>query len=146
MVILWVNIRVRPPPSWNSVFGTTWLRFSSRSRFRARVRNLVGPGPVYRSLKYLPNTGPLPASSIPSQQGSSFTSWETSFSNRQFKLLSSSNREMSIFLLLKWQLSQNVKSSRAVTHRKLGLTLLKSGYDFPHMLMIKSYLFPFYII
>ena len=27
------------------VFGTTWLRFSSRSRFRARVRNLVGPGP-----------------------------------------------------------------------------------------------------
>ena len=45
MVILWVNIRVRPPPSWNSVFGTTWLRFSSRSRFRARVRNLVGPGP-----------------------------------------------------------------------------------------------------
>ena len=45
MVILWVNIRVRPPPSWNSVFGTTWLRFSSRSRFWARVRNLVGPGP-----------------------------------------------------------------------------------------------------
>ena len=46
MVILWVNFRVRPPPSWNSVFGTTWLRFSSRSRFRARARNLVGPGPV----------------------------------------------------------------------------------------------------
>ena len=46
MVILLVNIRVRPPPSWNSVFGTTWLRFSSRSRFRARARNLVGPGPV----------------------------------------------------------------------------------------------------
>ena len=45
MVILWVNFRVRPPPSWNSVFGTTWLRFSSRSRFRARARNLVGPGP-----------------------------------------------------------------------------------------------------
>ena len=40
MVILWVNIRVRPPPSWNSVFGTTWLRFSSRSRFRARVTGL----------------------------------------------------------------------------------------------------------
>ena len=61
MVILWVNIRVRPPPSWNSVFGTTWLRFSSRSRFRARVRNLVGPGPdtiilVYRfSPKNHPN-------------------------------------------------------------------------------------------
>ena len=47
MVILWVNFRVRPPPSWNSVFGTTWLRFSSRSRFRARARNLVGPGPDY---------------------------------------------------------------------------------------------------
>ena len=45
MVILWINFRVRPPPSWNSVFGTTWLRFSSRSRFRARARNLVGPGP-----------------------------------------------------------------------------------------------------
>ena len=45
MVILWVNIRVRPPPSWNSVFGTTWLRFSSRSRFRTRARNLVGPRP-----------------------------------------------------------------------------------------------------
>ena len=48
MVILWVNIRVRPPPSWNSVFGTTWLRFSSRSWFRARARNLVGPGPDNR--------------------------------------------------------------------------------------------------
>ena len=45
MVILWVNIRVGPPPSWNSVFGTTWLRFSSRSRFRTRARNLVGPRP-----------------------------------------------------------------------------------------------------
>ena len=53
MVILWVNIRVRPPPSWNSVFGTTWLRFSSRSRFRARVRNLVGPGPVYKYCKHV---------------------------------------------------------------------------------------------
>ena len=30
MVILWVNIRVRSLPSWNPVFGTTWLRFSSR--------------------------------------------------------------------------------------------------------------------
>ena len=44
-MILWVNIRVRPPPSWNSVFGTTWLRFSSRSRFRTRARNLVRPQP-----------------------------------------------------------------------------------------------------
>ena len=24
MNILWANIRVRSPPSWNSVFGTTW--------------------------------------------------------------------------------------------------------------------------
>ena len=45
MIILWVNIRVQPLPSWNSIFGTTWLRFSSRSRFRTRARNLVGPRP-----------------------------------------------------------------------------------------------------
>ena len=44
-MILWVNIRVRPSPYWNSVFGTTWLRFSIRSRFRTRARNLVGPRP-----------------------------------------------------------------------------------------------------
>ena len=46
MVILWVNIRVRSPPSWNPVFGTMWLRFSSRLRFRTRARNPVGPRPV----------------------------------------------------------------------------------------------------
>ena len=42
-------------PSWNSVFGTTWLRFSSRSRFRNRARNLVGPRPddVTTFLSYL---------------------------------------------------------------------------------------------
>ena len=45
-MILWVNIRVRSPPSWNPVFGTTWLRFSSRPRFRTRARNPVGPQPV----------------------------------------------------------------------------------------------------
>ena len=47
MVILWVNIRVRSPPSWNSVFWTTWLRFSSQLRFRTRARNPVGPRPVH---------------------------------------------------------------------------------------------------
>ena len=46
MIILCVNIRVRSPPSWNSVFGTTWLRFSNWPRFRARTRNPVGPRPV----------------------------------------------------------------------------------------------------
>ena len=46
-MILWVNIRVRSPPSWNPVFGTTWLRFSSRLRFRTQARNPVGPWPVY---------------------------------------------------------------------------------------------------
>ena len=38
MIILWVNIWVRSPPSWNSVFGTTWPRFSRRPDF--------GPGPA----------------------------------------------------------------------------------------------------
>ena len=33
-----VNIQVRSPPSWNSVFGTMWLRFSSRPRFRTWAR------------------------------------------------------------------------------------------------------------
>ena len=47
MIILWVNIRVRLPPSWNSVFGTTWLRFSSRPRFQTRARNPVGPPPAW---------------------------------------------------------------------------------------------------
>ena len=47
MVILWVNIRVQLPPSWNPVFGATWLRFSSRLRFRTRARNPVGPRPGY---------------------------------------------------------------------------------------------------
>ena len=50
MVILWVNIWVRSPPSWNSVFGTTWLRFSSRLRFRTCTRNPVGPRPAHMSL------------------------------------------------------------------------------------------------
>ena len=49
MIILWVNIGVRLPPSWNSVFGTTWPRFSSPPRFRIRARNPVGPRPVDRS-------------------------------------------------------------------------------------------------
>ena len=40
-----VYIRVRSPPSWNSVFGTTWLRFSSRPGFRTQARNSVGPWP-----------------------------------------------------------------------------------------------------
>ena len=44
-MILWVNIQVRSPPSWNPVFGTTWLRFSSRPQFRTRARNPVGPRP-----------------------------------------------------------------------------------------------------
>ena len=43
MIILWVNIQVRPPPSWDSVFGITWLQFSSR--LRLRTRNRVGPRP-----------------------------------------------------------------------------------------------------
>ena len=47
MVILWVNIRVQLPPSWNPVFGATWLRFSSRLWFRTRARNPVGPRPGY---------------------------------------------------------------------------------------------------
>ena len=48
MMILWVNIRVRSPPSWKPVFGsTTWLRFSSRPRFRNRARNPVGARPDY---------------------------------------------------------------------------------------------------
>ena len=34
MIILWVNIQVRSPPSWNAFIGTTWLRFSSRPQFR----------------------------------------------------------------------------------------------------------------
>ena len=46
-MIFWVNIRVRSPPSWNPVFVTTWLRFSSRPRFRTRARNPVGPQPGY---------------------------------------------------------------------------------------------------
>ena len=45
MVILWVNIRIRSPPSWNPVFGTTWLRFTSWLRFRTQARNPVGPRP-----------------------------------------------------------------------------------------------------
>ena len=36
MIILWVNIRVWLPSSWNSVFGTMWLRFSSWPQFRPR--------------------------------------------------------------------------------------------------------------
>ena len=47
-----VNIRVRSPPSWNPVFGTTWLRFFSRPRFRSRARNPVGPRPVYSMYVY----------------------------------------------------------------------------------------------
>ena len=47
MVILWVNIGVRSPPSWNPFFGTTWLRFYSRLRFRTRARNPVGPRPDF---------------------------------------------------------------------------------------------------
>ena len=43
MVILWVNLRVLSPPSWNTVYGPTWLRNSSWCRFRPRVRNTVGP-------------------------------------------------------------------------------------------------------
>ena len=57
MVILWVNIQVRSPPFWNSVFGTTWLRYSSRLRFRIRSRNPVGPRPVYQVEAQL-NSGP----------------------------------------------------------------------------------------
>ena len=45
MIILWVNIWVRSPPSLNSVLGTTWSRFSNRPWFRTRVRNPVGPQP-----------------------------------------------------------------------------------------------------
>ena len=53
-IILWVNIRVRLPPSWNPVFGTTRLRFSSRPRFRTRARNPVGsrPGSFINRLRW----------------------------------------------------------------------------------------------
>ena len=53
MIILWVNIRVRSPPSWNSVFGAVWLRFSSRPRFQTRARNPVGPRPGNTQFAYL---------------------------------------------------------------------------------------------
>ena len=53
MIVVRVNIRFRSPPSWNSVFGTMWLRISSRPRFRTRARNPVGP----RRLAY-PRPGP----------------------------------------------------------------------------------------
>ena len=46
MIILWVNIWIRSPPSWNYVFRTTWPRFSSRPRFRTRARNPVGLRPI----------------------------------------------------------------------------------------------------
>ena len=49
MIILWVNIRVQSPPSLNSVFGTTWLRFSSGPQFQTRARNPVGPQPDYHA-------------------------------------------------------------------------------------------------
>ena len=45
MIIVWVNIRVRSPPSWNPVFRTMWLRFSSRPWFRSQARNPVEPRP-----------------------------------------------------------------------------------------------------
>ena len=48
MIILWVNIQIRLPPPWNFVFGTTWLRISSWSRFRPWACNPAGPQPVYQ--------------------------------------------------------------------------------------------------
>ena len=60
MIILWLNIRVRSPPSWNPVLGTTWLRFSSRPQFRSRARNPVGPQPVEcTAIGHLWNSGNL---------------------------------------------------------------------------------------
>ena len=56
MIILWVNIQVRLPPSSNPVFGTTWLRFSSRPLFRTRARNPVGPRPGKQKAFPLPET------------------------------------------------------------------------------------------
>ena len=47
MIILWVDIKVQSQPSWNPVFETTWLQFSSRPRFRTRARNPVEPRPVW---------------------------------------------------------------------------------------------------
>ena len=47
MVTLWVNFQIWSPPSWNTVFGPTWLRNSSRPRILSQVWNPVGPQPVY---------------------------------------------------------------------------------------------------
>ena len=38
MMILWVNIKSSVPPSWNPIFGTTWLRFSNRPWFLTQAR------------------------------------------------------------------------------------------------------------
>ena len=48
---------VRLLPSWNSVFGTMWLRFSSQPRFRTRAHNPVGLDLL------IPDSGPGPESS-----------------------------------------------------------------------------------
>ena len=80
MVILWVNIRVRSPPSWNSVFETTWLRFSSWLRFRTRARNPVGPRPgecpFKRRVKSYRPTSMAPTSKLHFYQAFIWNKWK----------------------------------------------------------------------
>ena len=83
MIILWVNIQVRSPPSWNSIFRTTWLRFSSWPWFWPQARNRVAPWPGLGSNMLNSQLKPaLTSAGIPANQKSAVRSlhesWEAS--------------------------------------------------------------------